>query len=110
LVLRETASHRVGKGAFTGTDTIRSRRSHEIIGYDSFTGKIYPRQEKAVLDVAMSFKGGVIVSRVTLDDFETNQFDGRILKGTGKYKGIEGTVTGRLTNSTKTYVTLKYRL
>jgi len=110
LVLHETASHNLGKRAFAGTDKIRSRHSHELVGYDSYTGTFYPRKEKAVLDVAMALKGGVIVGRVSLDDFTKYRFDGRILKGTGKYKGIEGTATGRLTDSKKTYLTLKYHL
>ncbi len=38
------------------------------------------------------------------------RFDGPILRGTGKYSGIEGTVTGRATEGQRTFYTLHYRL
>ena len=109
LVLHETASHGVSPRTAVGTDTIRSRRTHEVIGFDSFTGTFYPREDRAVFDVAFAFQRGIITARVTLT-FSDARFNGRILKGTGAFKGVEGTVTGRSTDSPKTFITLHYRL
>jgi hypothetical protein len=60
-----------------------------------------------VIDVAFALKGGVIVGRVSLTEDE-ERFHGRILKGTGKFNGIEGTITGR--EGRNVSVTLHYRL
>ena len=109
FVLHETSGHDLGGRTFAGTDTIRSRHSHEVVGFDSFTGKFYPRQDKAVLDAAFSLRGGIIVGRVTLTG-PTGHFTGRILKGTKNYNGIGGTITGRLTDSPRTFLTLHYHL
>ena len=109
FVLHETAGHDVGNRSFAGTDKIRSRHSHEVLGFDSFTGKFYPRTNKVVLDVAFALKGGIIVGRVSFHGSDPH-FDGPILKGTSNYKGIGGTIEGRLTDSRKTFVTLHYHL
>ena len=107
LVLHEIASHEVGRYAFAGADTARSRSTHEVVGYDSYTGKFYPATNKVVIDVAFALKGGVIVGRVSLSETE-ERFHGRILKGTGRYNGIEGTITGR--EGRNVYLTMHYRL
>jgi hypothetical protein len=62
LVVREVESQSLGDRTFTGTDRIRSRWSGKVVGYDSYTGKFYQRQEKVVLDMANALKGGIIVT------------------------------------------------
>ena len=109
FVLHETGSHSVGERAFAGSDKIRSRHSHEVVGFDSTTGKYFPRMNKSVADLAFALKGGIIVGRLSFDASDPH-FAGRILKGTGNYKGIGGTIEGRLTNSRKTFLTLHYHL
>lgn len=112
FVLHEIASNQLGERTFAGSDKVRSRSSGKLVGFDSYTGKFYPRQDKVVLDVGMALKGGIIVGRVKITDFDSNRFKGRILKGSGKYAGIEGTVTGRQGGQLgeKTYLTLRYHL
>ena len=110
--LNETASHNVGNH-FVGSDTIRSRRTGEIIGYDSTTGSFFPKTSMVRLQVAASVKGGILVGRLSAD-FSTVAdvvvFEGPILKGTGKFKGAEGTITARSSNGgNKTFVTIRYR-
>lgn len=108
FVLHQTGSHGVGRYRFVGTDKIKSKSSGEVVGFDSYTGKYDPTAQTAVLDVALSLKGGIIVGRVALG-FHTEHFAGRILKGSGKYQGVEGTITGRdVPRSKKTYVTIQY--
>lgn len=112
LVLRELASQDLSRRTFAGADKVKSAASGELVGYDSYTGKYYPRKQKAVLQVALALKGGIIVARVsaTFTSDSPPPINGRILKGTGKYKGIDGTVSGRLTESDRVPITLNYRL
>ena len=108
FVLTQAEERDVGRTAFVGSDTVRSKRTGEIVGYDAITGKFYPQQEKFVVQIALALKGGIIVGRV-VGKGEAREFDGRILKGTGKYKGIEGTILGRFSSQNKVHLTLHYR-
>ena len=109
LVLHETASHRVGKNGAVGTDVARAVSSHAIVGYDSYSARVYPKQQRLVFQVALSLKGGIIVSRLSLMQDET-QTTGLILTGTGKYRGIDGTMNVRTTQQGQVYATLHYQL
>jgi hypothetical protein len=108
FVLNEIASHNLGRYAFAGSDRIRSRGSGEVVGYDSYTGVFDPQAETLRVWVGVALKGGVINVRVNFT--EDNRFAGKILGGTGRYKGIDGTVTGRGVSSDRTFVTLRYTL
>ena len=107
LVLTQSEERNLGRTAFVGSDTVRSESSGEIVGYDAITGKFYPKQEKFVVQLALALKGGIIVGRVSAKG-EVREFDGRILKGSGKYKGIEGTIHGRFSRQ-KVHLTLHYQ-
>jgi hypothetical protein len=109
FVLHEVSSHNLGRFNFAGVDKVKSRHSGEVVGYDSFTGEFFPSENKVVIDVAVALKGGIIVGRVHgSGNFDT--FQGRILKGTGKYKNIRGIISGRSAGGNKTFVKLIYRL
>ena len=108
-VLRETAANPVGPRSGVSTDVIRSRVTGKIVGYDSGVARFYPRQDRIVWQVAFALKGGIIVARLNVNVTET-QHTGRILSGTGKYRGIEGTMTSRQRDRTHTLVTLHYQL
>jgi hypothetical protein len=109
LILHEQNSHRVGKYDFVGTDRVRSAATHDIVGYDSFTGNFNPDSKRAVIQAAFSFKGGIIVVRAHLVD-DSRKFTGKILHGTGVYAGIEGTVSGREGSHNRTFLTMTYTL
>ncbi len=109
LVVRELSSRGLSRFTFAGAEKVRSRASGEVVGYDTFTGKFFPRQDKAVVRVALGLRNGIIVGRVVLRGNDS-EFEGRILKGFGKYRGIDGTITGRTTNGLRTFVTLRYTL
>jgi hypothetical protein len=109
-VLHEIASHQLGQYSFAGSDRITSRRSGEVVGYDSFTAVFDPQTEMGRFWVGAALKGGVINIRVRVTDPESDQFAGKITGGTGRYMGIEGTVTGRGVSGNRTYVTLRYTL
>lgn len=108
LVLQELGSREIGKSTFAGADKIRSAKTREVVGFDTYTARYYRSKDKVVLQVALALKGGVMVGRVSFGGRES-RFDGRILKGSGKYSGVEGTISGRSTRD-KTTVTLHYHL
>ena len=107
LVLNQIAFKQLGPNSLVGADKVRSRATGDVIGYDSLTIRNNPAAETATVDVALALRGGLIVGRVTVG--AGNHFEGRILSGTGKYRGIDGTITGR-EPTRNVYVTLRYRL
>lgn len=110
--LTETASHDVGKTGFVGTDVIRSVRTGKILGYDSTSGRFFPKTNGARIQVAAAVKGGILVA-VVHGRFTSNDvlFRGRVLSGTGKFVGAEGTVTARPAGGQgeKTLVVIHYQ-
>jgi hypothetical protein len=107
--LHELTNYQVGDNAFTGTDVIRSRKTHKVLGYNAGTAKFLPAQNVLKLDIAFAVKGGLIVVRMSGDFDESDVFTGRVLSGTGDFKGISGTVTARSqpSNDAVTFVTLR---
>ncbi len=107
LIAHSTAEHRVGKYSFVFTDT--DRHNGKVIGYDTGSGRFFPKQNKVILDVAAALKGGIILLHISQSGSATS-FTGTITGGRGKYAGVGGTVTGHspAQNSKKTYVTLRY--
>jgi hypothetical protein len=108
LVARSTGEHDVGT-TFLGTDRVRSRSTGRVVGFDSFTGRLFPAQQRATVQVAVALEGGIVVFRASLTE-PSHRFQGPILRGTGRYSGIRGTVTGRATEGVRTFYTLHYRL
>jgi hypothetical protein len=108
LVASSTGEHDSGR-TFTGTDIVRSRATGRVVGFDSFTGRVFPGQRTARVQVAVALKGGIVVFRASLTEPST-RFNGPIIQGTGKYSGIRGTVTGRTTDGRRTFYSLHYRL
>lgn len=109
--LTETAFHMAGPNAGTGTDVIRSARTGKIVGYDSTTFRFFPKRSLARVQFAAAVKGGILVGtahgRFTSDDVV---FHGRVIRGTGKFAGAEGTVTATpIGDGTKTYVVIHYQ-
>jgi hypothetical protein len=107
FVSHDIASHSLGAQTFAGAAV--DRRDGQIIGYDSFTGHFYPDEGRADIWVAYALKNGTIAGVVHANNTGA-VFPGRILNGTGKYKGIRGTIAARPApqNGEKTFVTLTY--
>lgn len=115
LVIVETATHSVGPNSAVGTDRIRSRSSHKVVGYDSYTVTLNPKTGIATFRVAFSLKGGIIEVRVKVPtDPEPPIVTVPIAHGSGKYRGVNGTVkfveASPVNGATRNYVTLRYRL
>jgi hypothetical protein len=112
-VLHQTGSHQIAKSWFAGTDKIR--HAGNVVGFDSLTGKFYPRQDRVVIRVAFALKGGTILAKlhnVGATPGGPLDFAGRITGGTDKYAGIAGTATAHSPSdsSKKTFLTLTYNL
>jgi hypothetical protein len=94
-------------GAHTFASAEAARHAGHIIGYDAVTGHFYPKQERVRVWFSVALKNGTI-SGVLNFHFNDTVYPGRILNGTGKYKGIEGTVKARPQNDKDTRITLTY--
>ena len=108
--LTETASHELVMNAVVGSDVIRSARTGELVGYDSTTLKFYPQTNSARVQVAAAVKGGILVygvhGRFTSNDVV---FHGRVLRGTGKFAGAQGTVAATPSaDGKKVFVVIHY--
>lgn len=108
FVLHETAAHDIGKYSSAGTDRLRSRATHDVVGFSTFTGHYFLKQDKAVFLGALALRGGIINVRVTFHGYDAH-FRGPIPGGTRVYQGIPGTVFGRQP-SERGVVTLRYTL
>jgi hypothetical protein len=107
LVSLDIESHGLSAHTFAGAAV--DRRAGHIVGYDTFTGHFYPRQGRADIWATYALRDGAI-SVVVHSRSSEPVFGGRILNGTGKYRGIRGTVAARPAphNPEKTYITLTY--
>jgi hypothetical protein len=110
FVLHQKTSHSLGRFDFAGTDVVK--RADKVIGYDAITGHYYPATNSVIVMVSFALKDGIITSRVSSSAAEPNHYDGPIISGTGKYKGIDGTISAHSPSqrSKKTFVTLKFTL
>jgi hypothetical protein len=92
-----------------GVDRLRSVATHEIAGYDNFASDFNPRTDRVRFWLAISLKGGLIDSYFDAHSGVTS-FTGRITHGSGRFRGIEGTVHVRISDSGRTVYTLRYAL
>jgi hypothetical protein len=110
LVLHETAFNGLSRHDFAGTDKARSRSTGKVVGFDTFTGHVYPH-ERIVFQAAFAFKGGLILVRVHVDGGQPRpRFEGRVTGGTGVFHGVTGTVSGRDAGHGKTFFNIRYML
>jgi hypothetical protein len=86
----EIAEHEVGRNGAVATQVIRSRRTNQILGYVSLTGKLLPAQNGLAVQAAAAVKGGLIIFRAQAP-VSAEALTGRVVSGTGKFKGFDGT-------------------
>lgn len=109
LVLHQTGTHQLGRNSFGGTDRAMSRATGKVVGFDAITGTFNRKTHEAHIQVALAIKGGIIQGHITLPENQ-QRFRGPITHGSGAYRGISGTISGRTVSGTKTFVTLRWRL
>jgi hypothetical protein len=100
LTLRPLEWKEVGSFQVVGAKKVLKRPSGYHSGYASYNLNYNDTRNVAVIQEALAFGSGIIVVRL-VDDYDTRGFKGRIVRGTGSYRGIEGRVTGRNTNRIK---------
>lgn len=113
FVSQTFAESGVGRYRFVGADEVR--RSGEVIGYNSYTGRYFPARDRVVIRVGVALRGGVIMGRVAADaprEGEATVFRGPILGGSGRYDGIRGRIVARIAaddTEGRAHVTLRWR-
>jgi len=111
LLSQDIEAHDLGDHHPAGVDRLRSLATHKIVGYESFSGVFNPKTDQLRFWLADALEGGMIVSYFNLNTEKTgNTFTGRITHGTGRYRGIEGTIHVRNSDSGRTVYTLRYTL
>jgi hypothetical protein len=111
FVSRHIRTHSLSTNTAAGAGV--DRHAGHTIGYDTFTAHFYPKQDRSDIWVTFALKNGTIAGVVHSKGPGTTPgtvFHGRILNGTGKYKGVDGTVSVRPGGSTvaKKFITLTY--
>jgi hypothetical protein len=105
FVAKPIADHGLSAHTFAAAEV--DRHAGHVIGYDSTTGHFYATGRVRIW-YSFALKNGTITAVVHYDA-TSGLYPGRILHGTGKYKGIDGTITARpVHDPEKTYITLTY--
>lgn len=106
LRLHVTAAQSLDKHHFVGTERVRSRDTHQLIGFDSFRGHIRPHT--VVGDTAFAFRGGLLLIRTHSQGESPVRYVGQVTGGTGAYDGATGTVRGRALSEEDTVFTIRW--
>jgi hypothetical protein len=107
LNAHQTANHNFPPNKFVSADTDRSPATGKVRGYDTITGSFNFTTHKVKIDAAVALKGGIISAHLA-GSGDTNVLDGVITGGTGKYKGIKGTI--HTSGNKVTHITFTYTL
>lgn len=106
FIATQISGHQLGQRDFVASEV--ERHNGNVIGMDSLTGHFDFKTGTARIYVAVAWKGGALIVRGHLT--QNTPFVGRIVRGTGKYAGAEGTVTSRDLGHNKTAVKVTYTL
>jgi hypothetical protein len=106
LKLHLTAARDLDQQHFAGTERVRSRDTHELVGFDAFRGHLKPRT--VVFETAFALEGGLLLTRVHTVDKAPARYAGHVTGGTGAFAGATGTVTGRAVGAEDTFFTIRY--
>lgn len=106
LKLHVTDAHSLDQRHFVGTERVRSRDTHQLIGFDTFRGHVKPHT--VVYETAFAFKGGILLTRGRLVSKAPARFAGPVIGGTGVFAGATGTARGRAVSQEDTVFTIRY--
>ena len=107
LMLHVTAAQSFDQRHFAGSERVRSRSSGEVVGFDAFTGRVL--SDRVVYVTAFAFKGGTMLTRVHTVVGAPDRYVGRVIGGTGAYRGATGTVSGSAVSGEDTRLDIHYR-
>jgi hypothetical protein len=108
LMLHVTAAASIDQRHFVGTERVRSRVSGKVVGFDSFNGHVL--SDRVVYQTALTFKGGILLTRVHTVGTSPTKYVGRVIGGTGVYQGATGTVFGQAVSDEVTRFDVQYSL
>lgn len=103
-----TAGHSFDQQRFAGTERVRSRATGKMVGFNTFSGHVL--SDAVVFQTAFAFKGGILLTRAHTVGTAPTRYAGRVIGGTGAYRGATGTVSGRALSREDTRFTIRYRL
>jgi glutamate synthase domain-containing protein 3 len=106
FIAKQISEHQLGQRDFVAAEV--ERHDGRVIGTDALTGHFDFKTGTARIYVAVAWKGGALIIRGHAT--ETAPFVGRIVRGTGKYAGAQGTVTTRDLAHNRTAVKVAYTL
>ena len=91
-----------------GQDEIDRNKDGKIIGFDVIYGTFDPMTNTAKGRVALSTRGGLLYGSLKFSDGPITT--GRVTGGTGRFKGVTGTIYGKSLNKagTRTAVVIHY--
>jgi hypothetical protein len=107
LVTHQIESHPASDYHPAGVDRLRSAATHEIVGYEAFSGVFNPRNDHLRFWLDMALDGGMLDSYFSTNTTVTS-FTGRIIHGTGAYRGVDGTIHVQILASGRTVYTVRY--
>jgi hypothetical protein len=111
VVSHPIESHPLSDNHPAGVERLRSLATHEIVGYESFSGVFDPKTDQLRFWLGTALKGGLIDSYFNVNTVtDVHHFTGRITHGSGRYRGIEGTIHVRISDSGRTVYTLRYSI
>jgi hypothetical protein len=106
FIAKQTFQHNLGPRSFVSSEV--ERHKGVVIGTDSLTGHFDVKAGVLKAYVAVAWKGGALIIRGHAT--QTTPFVGKIVRGTGKYAGAQGTVTTRDLKHGRTAVKVAYTL
>jgi hypothetical protein len=109
LAAHQTAIRSFPPVKFASADTDRNPATGKVRGFDAITSHFNFRTNVVKMDAAIALKGGVIIAHL-VGATNSRTSDGIITGGSGKYKGIKGTIHMRDKGTTVTRITLSYTL
>jgi hypothetical protein len=65
--------------------------------------------DRVVYQTAFALKGGILLTRVHTVPGAPDRYVGRVIGGTGAYRGATGTVSGRAVSGEDTRFDIRYR-
>jgi hypothetical protein len=106
FIAKQISSHQLGQRDFVASEV--ERHNGTVIGMDSLTGHFDFKAGTVKIYVAVAWKGGALIVRGHAT--QNTPFVGKVVRGTGKYAGIQGTVTTRDLGHNRTAVHVTYTL
>ena len=106
LRLHVTEGRSLDQLHFVGTERVRSRDTHEFVGFDTFRGHVKPHT--VVYETAFAFRGGILLTRGHSVGKAPARFVGHVTGGTGAFAGATGTARGRALSQEDTIFTIRY--